>query len=365
MKQSFLVIAFASSSSAVAGAQATARIPLVQGLTMVSATQLPTGDQENVVTVSEVSSEGVTYGWSYRQQKGNTVEQGNFRRFVSTGDIASAPRLNPVFFSNDVDRFPGSTAFSVSRAILARLKSGGAVTYALAGIDGAKAGTGWVGANLGGFLKTRVYMRGTLEKSPSPSGPMSLLINGRRSSVPVVHAIGNFTFRNTKVAADFFILDDAEHPLLLRAVTEAGSFQMIRIDMPAVNSSIAKNIEADLTAKCRAEIPGVYFDLASADLKPESNAALEAVARMLNSHADWKLSVEGHTDAVGTAAGNLALSERRAEAVRAALSTRYHVAASRLTASGFGQTKPKESNATVEGRAHNRRVEMTRPCSRS
>jgi outer membrane protein OmpA-like peptidoglycan-associated protein len=346
--------------------QAATRIPLVQGLTLVSATQLATGDQENVVTVAETSPQGVSYGWTFRQQKGAAVETGTFRRFVRTEDLASAPRLNPVFFSNDVDRFPGSTAFSVSRAILAKLKAGGPVSYSLAGIDGAKTGTGWVGGNIGGFLKTRVYMRGTLEKAPKAAPPMSLLINGRRASVPVVHAVGNFALRDAKVSGDFFILDDAEHPLLLRAVIDGAAFQMIRADMPASgNASIAKTIEADLTSRCRAEIPGVYFDLGSADLRSESDASLNDVARLLNSHPDWKLSIEGHTDAIGAPASNLALSQRRADAVRAVLSSRYRVAASRLSAKGFGQTKPKESNATLEGRAHNRRVEMTRACARS
>ena len=365
MRSSSLVLVAATVFCAVAGAQGTTRIPLVKGLTLVSATQLPTGDQENVVTVNDVSPEGASYAWSYRQQNGAQVEQGNFHRFVRIEDITSAPRLNPVFFGNDVDRFPGSTAFSISRATLAKLKAGGPVSYSLAGIDGAGVGTGWLGAKSGGLLKTRVYMRGTLEKSGNATS-MPLLINGRRSSVPVVHAVGSFTFRNAKVSGDFFVLDDAEHPLLLRAVIGGGAFQMIRVDMPASgNVSIAKHIEADLVSKCRAEIPGVYFDLASAQLRPESSASLADVARLLNAHPDWKLSIEGHTDAAGTVAGNLALSQRRADAVRTALSTGYRVAGARLTATGFGQTKPKESNATLEGRAHNRRVEMTRPCSRS
>jgi outer membrane protein OmpA-like peptidoglycan-associated protein len=336
-------------------------IPLVQGLTLVSATQLPSGDQENVVTVGDVSAQGVSYGWTFRQQNGPTLETGSFRRFVRIEDLTSAPRLNPVFFSNDVDRFPGSTAFSISRAVLAKLKSGGPVSYSLAGIDGARAGTGWAGALGGGFLRTRVYMRGTLERAAKPAAPMSLLVNGRRSSVHVVHAVGHFALRDAKVQGDFYILDDANHPLLLRAVIDGAAFQMIRVNLPG-NASAAKTIEADLTSKCRAEIPGVYFDLASAELRPESDASLRDIARMLAAHPEWKLAIEGHTDAVGTATANLALSQARAESVRSGLSTRHRVASSRLTATGFGQTKPKESNATLEGRARNRRVEMTRIC---
>lgn len=350
-------------SSTVAFAQEVKHIPLVSGLTLVSATQLPSGDQENVVTVGDVSPQGASYGWTFRTQNGKAVETGQFQRFVRIEDLASAPRLNPVFFSNDVDRFPGSTAFSVSRAVLQQIKSGSPVRYSLAKVDGAKIGTGWAGATGGGFLKTRVYARGALSLAPKPVIRMSLLVNGRRSTVPVVHAKGNFTFRDEKMDGDFFMLDDAEHPLLLRVVIGGAAFQMIRVDFPEKgNGSMTRMIEADLESKCRAEIPGVYFEFGSADLRPESGAALAGIARTMGVHLDWKLSIEGHTDAVGSAAANLALSQRRAEAVRSALS-RYRVSASRLTATGFGQTKPKEPNTSLEGRARNRRVEIVRPCS--
>jgi outer membrane protein OmpA-like peptidoglycan-associated protein len=86
---------------------------------------------------------------------------------------------------------------------------------------------------------------------------------------------------------------------------------------------------------------------------------------MLKRHPDWSLAIEGHTDSIGGAASNKALSERRAGAVRAALISAFGIDASRLRASGFGATRPKESNATLDGRARNRRVEVVRPCGTS
>ena len=85
---------------------------------------------------------------------------------------------------------------------------------------------------------------------------------------------------------------------------------------------------------------------------------------MLARHADWTVTIEGHTDSIGTSAANAALSERRANAVRARL-TSQGVAPARLRAVGYGQTKPRESNATIAGRARNRRVELLRPCGGS
>jgi len=79
---------------------------------------------------------------------------------------------------------------------------------------------------------------------------------------------------------------------------------------------------------------------------------------------DWPVTIEGHTDSIGTSAANQSLSQRRAAAVRDRLANRG-VAAARLRAVGYGQTKPRETNTTVEGRARNRRVELLRPCGGS
>ena len=84
---------------------------------------------------------------------------------------------------------------------------------------------------------------------------------------------------------------------------------------------------------------------------------------MLKTNAGWKVTVEGHTDSLGGAAPNLELSTRRsAVAVRDALVDKGGVSAVQLTTQGFGLTRPVESNDTPEGRARNRRVELSRQC---
>ncbi|MEP6507724.1 MAG: OmpA family protein, partial [Gemmatimonadales bacterium] len=231
--------------------------------------------------------------------------------------------------------------------------------YSLGQVDGVDFGTGMAGA-LGGLMSTRVYMRGTLTPTPG-STHMRLIVNGRRVTVPVAQAHGSFEMQGRKVDGEFFVLDDAQHPLLLKVVVGKSAFQMIRVDFPD-GGSVAKTLAAELASRCRAEIPGVYFDFGTADLRPESSDALADVGRVMTAHPDWKLSVEGHTDAIGAAGENLALSQRRAEAVKTTLITRYRVPPSQVTATGFGQTKPKEPNTTIEGRARNRRVELVRSC---
>ena len=79
----------------------------------------------------------------------------------------------------------------------------------------------------------------------------------------------------------------------------------------------------------------------------------------MQDNADLKLRVEGHTDNVGAAAANQALSEKRAQAVKAWL-VNHGVGTDRLVAKGLGDTKPVEDNSTDEGRAKNRRVELAK-----
>ena len=92
--------------------------------------------------------------------------------------------------------------------------------------------------------------------------------------------------------------------------------------------------------------------------RPESAATLDDLAALLGKEAALRLLVEGHTDATNTDAYNLDLSERRARNVVAAL-VRRGVDASRLQAKGFGRTRPVADNATAQGRALNRRVEVS------
>lgn len=86
---------------------------------------------------------------------------------------------------------------------------------------------------------------------------------------------------------------------------------------------------------------------------------LHTIADVMKKNPEWSLTVEGHTDNIGGAAANQDLSARRAAAVRAALIP-LGVAETRLVTSGFGSSVPRDTNATLAGRARNRRVELTR-----
>jgi outer membrane protein OmpA-like peptidoglycan-associated protein len=106
-----------------------------------------------------------------------------------------------------------------------------------------------------------------------------------------------------------------------------------------------------------AAVYGIHFDSDSAKLKPDSTPALEAVLGLINNHLGSRWIIAGHTDNQGNSAHNQVLSQNRAASVIAWLKA-HGVDSSRLTPQGFGATQPVADNATANGRALNRRVEI-------
>jgi outer membrane protein OmpA-like peptidoglycan-associated protein len=115
-----------------------------------------------------------------------------------------------------------------------------------------------------------------------------------------------------------------------------------------------------LASEGRVATQGILFDTGSDRIRPESTPTLTDIAQMLTLHADLKLRIEGHTDNVGDAAANQALSEKRAAAVKAYLVGKHQVDAARLETAGLGASKPVAPNDTPEGRQTNRRVELVK-----
>jgi len=106
---------------------------------------------------------------------------------------------------------------------------------------------------------------------------------------------------------------------------------------------------------------GAQFDFNKATLKPSGKDIVDQAVKVMKDKPDLRVSVEGHTDSVGSDAYNQKLSERRAMAVRDYI-VAQGVDAIRITIVGFGESKPVASNDTEEGRAQNRR---SRSCSLS
>ena len=120
----------------------------------------------------------------------------------------------------------------------------------------------------------------------------------------------------------------------------------------------AADMAKGIATEGKVAVYGVYFDTGKADVKPESSAALEEMARMLQQDPKLKVFVVGHTDNQGELARNLTLSQRRAEAVVKALTGGHKVDLQRLSAKGVASYAPLASNSVDAGRQKNRRVEL-------
>jgi OmpA-OmpF porin, OOP family len=132
---------------------------------------------------------------------------------------------------------------------------------------------------------------------------------------------------------------------------------------PMESGLVAVNAAAlaeDIKRTGHASVYGIFFDTGKWDVKPESEAAIQQVALLLQQDPALKLYVVGHTDNVGDFVLNLDLSRKRAGAVVQMLTTKHGVAAGRLRGDGVGPLAPVASNESEEGRAKNRRVELVR-----
>ncbi len=361
-------------------------------------------DQETWTSLLAVTPQDLTYKF-HVAAPGN--EQANYdtkkfilQRKVRQADIEQSTRMTLLNSTTDPLMYAGQTFAETSTKALTMLKSGTEVPFVLgvnessggalgamaamggAAASGASGPLGDVSAAMLMLSSGRNYYRGTLRRVEAGPVSVAVLVNGERTNLAVVHAAGTFTFGSEPAQrAEFWWLDNPAYPLTLKWTFANAGSQVTRIDFPpelegmppsepknpaasAARSGMA-NVSAQLDKACRAEISGIYFNTGSAEILEESHPTLVAVAKLIMQSKFSALTVEGHTDNIGSAEYNQDLSERRAEAVRKALVKDFGVPAGRLSAKGYGLTRPVETNATIEGRAHNRRVELSRPCGKA
>ncbi len=132
--------------------------------------------------------------------------------------------------------------------------------------------------------------------------------------------------------------------------TKAMKQNMVVVSASEMSSAIAN------TGKIA--IYGILFDTGKADVKSESKPSLDQIALFLKNDPAARLHVVGHTDSVGGLESNMALSKRRSEAIISVLARDHAVSPARLIANGVAHLAPVASNATEEGKAKNRRVEL-------
>lgn len=145
---------------------------------------------------------------------------------------------------------------------------------------------------------------------------------------------------------------DASHRVAV--FVEVVEVRPMQRNMVTVNAAA---MQKGLSSEGKIAIYGIYFDSDKADIKPESRPQLDEMAALLKNNAGLKVFIVGHTDNQGKLDYNLSLSQRRAEAVAKALA-QQGIPAQRMLAKGVANLAPVSSNASEDGRAKNRRVEL-------
>ncbi|HAR97064.1 MAG TPA: hypothetical protein DCR97_14055 [Deltaproteobacteria bacterium] len=197
-----------------------------------------------------------------------------------------------------------------------------------------------MGAAEPGELKIRRNIQEALKKI---GGKVIFDDNFNRVSTMVVQAGGKETWVEVRAFAKLYRLTIVEKEVMKQKVVAS-----------------AETMRNDINATGHVSIYGIYFDTGKSEIKPDSDAAISEIARLLKTNGALKVHVVGHTDNVGSFDSNMKLSKDRADAVARTLSGKYGIAALRLKAHGVASLAPVTSNDTEDGKAKNRRVELVK-----
>ena len=378
------------------------RIPLRVSLEMIHVgTDRMLGDFESVYKIDTLTNQSVHIKASQEFPKGQ-----GFARFLSKSeakdpyeankidcsrtllrkDLANATEVDGIFCRQGRNELrAGRTDLFLSKKTYAELKENGQSTFVMredplnavfksfkavmTTADNDKAGQDSAAADLVKKMMSLAPDGVGADPADTPPIPCVLhrqgpdvvfpvLVNSQPAELPAMKV--TCKPEGSDHEGQLLLLDDPEIPLILSVGSTAGGHsQITRInwDLPRQNES---GLAQQLEKEGRAKVYDLYFDFRSDVLRPESGKVLAEIAQVMKQHPDWTLGVEGNTDNIGGDKYNLDLSQRRAAAVKAALTKQYQISPQRLETSGFGASHPIDTNDTIEGRARNRRVELIR-----
>lgn len=333
------------SADADLAAAAAATIPLEEGLTL---THLWTNrdedyDHECLRQITRIDHFAVTVTNSCSHRDRPTVTA---TRRLCRADMRDSYMYVTGFGRDHPETMRGALAWSLSLKSFAELTTGGSTRHRYLQVRGPSDG-----------LQAHLIDDDDGRMERTGRGTAQVIVNDQMMTLPVIEASGAYTHRGQPDTFTLKVLDDARFPIVIDERQPSSQFVITytKVSFPAKGG-----VEQHLAADKRVDVYGIYFDFASDRLRPESAPVLREIGEALTRNPAWKLTINGHTDNVGGDAMNLDLSRRRSASVRHALAEAYHIDPARLSTAGFGASQPKASNATADGRARNRRVELVR-----
>jgi outer membrane protein OmpA-like peptidoglycan-associated protein len=346
--------------------QDAAKVPLVGGTIVTTAWGLLRGDVESIEKVnstSPTSLNSANNGIKWVNDEGQNKHSEDADQNVCNEDLQTASTYVTVGGAEIPHIFHGATRLRLSDKSFAEIKSQGKTAFR------------YLYVRDGHESAQPAYVAGTISRVEPQDVPYPMIVNDQRVELPTIHLTGIMEVdgknpfpkvdRPSHAQAEIYMVDDPLDPMVLMFRIKdqkwsQGKFkiEVIRLNFPVPHP--VNLVEKQLTEQKRAVTWGIYFDFNKDTIKPESAPVLKQIVQAMTDNPEWKLTVEGNTDNVGGDTYNLDLSKRRAAAVKEALVTQYHIAPDRLSTNGFGASHPIDTNETLEGRARNRRVELSR-----
>jgi OOP family OmpA-OmpF porin len=189
------------------------------------------------------------------------------------------------------------------------------------------------------------YVRDYVENTSSQIGNAMV---GKKGS----YLVASGTFQNEPYIVSIIVGDDN------RTNTARYLINIVKIEELDTDKVDVSSVTDKLKAEGRFAFYGIHFDTNSADIKGESDEAMQVIADYLKANTNTNVLIVGHTDNTGDFAHNVNLSKQRAEAVVSQLTGKYGIPNGRVTPVGVGMAAPVAPNSDEEGRALNRRVEL-------
>jgi outer membrane protein OmpA-like peptidoglycan-associated protein len=202
----------------------------------------------------------------------------------------------------------------------------------------------------------KTFIRYYLQENAQQPSPLQI----RRNYLNAVKSLGGTALYDRDYEATFKLVKSGKEIWVkLQVWNDGNDYGLTILEIEGMAQEVTADAMYAAITKDGFMALYINFDTGKADIKPESLSIIGQIVALLKAHEDLHLSIEGHTDNVGTPAGNKTLSEQRARSVVNAV-VKQGIDAGRLTAVGWGQEKPVADNRTEEGRAKNRRVEIVK-----